>query len=163
MRKIKVISVLLSTILVLGILAGCGASVIEKPVAGENVTMVQITGFCEIEVEGSTITVKGETSFITGTLIHISIVAQNGMEIDSVIITKAKDAIEQTFQITENKYGNDVTSFTAFISVAPTLYGKQNPESVLIEYGEKFELISGDHIWNKDGIIVMFASKPHKR
>ncbi len=160
MRKIKVVAVIVSVVLVLGALVGCGESVIKKPIAGEGVTMVDVTGNCEMKVEGTTITVTGETNFIVGTIIHISIVAQNGMVIDFVKINKSEDKIKQEFQITKEKYGDDITSYRAFITVAPTLYGKQ-AENVFLEYGEKFEKISGDHIWNKDGILVIFASEPH--
>ncbi|MBT3320116.1 MAG: hypothetical protein HN948_06240 [Clostridia bacterium] len=159
MRKIKVIAVLFSAVLLVGVLAACGASVIDKPLPSEGGEMVEVEGFCKMEVDGTTITVTGETNFIAGTLIHISIVAQSGEEIDSVKVNKSEDAISQTFQITDDKYKN-VTSFTAFISIAPSLYGKQS-ESVQNTYGKKFEFISSEHIWNKDGIIVMFASETY--
>lgn len=162
MRKTKAIAVIVSIILIVGMLASCGATVIDKPTVGDNVSLVDITGFCEMKVEGTTITVTGETNFIPGTIIHISIVAQSGMEIDSVKISKSNDKIVQTFQITEDKYGDDVKSFTAFISVAPTLYGKQI-DDVYTQYGEDFQRISGDHIWNKDGNIIVFASNPHAK
>ena len=161
MRKIKVIAVIVSTVLVLGIVAGCGAAVIEKPTVSAGVSKVEVSGYCEMDVEGTTITVTGETNFIPGTIIHISIIAQSGEEIDSVKISKSEDEIVQTFQITDDKYRN-VTSFTAFISIAPSLYGKQS-EGVQMEYGKKFERISSEHIWNKDGIVVMFASETHTK
>jgi len=162
MRKIKIIAALVSIILTVGILASCGAAVIEKPEILAGVTPVEVTGYCEMKVEGSTITVTGETDFIATTIIHVSIVAQSGEEIDSVSISKSQDAIKQTFQITDAKYGDDVKSFTAFITVAPKLYGKQT-ENVYAQYGEKFERITEGHIWNNEGIIVLFASETYDR
>ena len=162
MRKIKIIAVLVSIILVVGMLASCGAALIEKPEILEGVTPVEVTGYCEMKVEGTTITVIGETDFIVGTIINISIVAQSGEEIDSVTISKSQDAISQTFQITDDKYGDEIKSFTAFISIAPKRYGKQ-ADNVYAQYGEKFERITEGHIWNNEGIIVLFASETYDK
>ena len=162
MRKLKIIAVLVTIILAVGMLASCGAAQIEKPEILEGVTPVDVTGYCEMEVDGTTITVTGETDFIAGTIIHISIAAQSGEEIDSVTISKSQYAISQTFQITDENFGDDVKSFTAFITVAPKQYGKQT-DNVYAQYGKKFERISSEHIWNKDGILVIFASETFDR
>jgi len=162
MRKTKLIAAMAVIVILAAVLAGCTSSTIPKPTPQEGVSTFEITGYCDMTVEGSTITVTGETSFITGTLMEISIVAQNGKVIDTADISKTDDdAIEATFQITDDKYGDDVKIITAYITVGPKTPGKQI-SAVYSEYGNSFERISNDTVWNKSGNVVMFESEPYE-
>lgn len=164
MRKIKLIAATASIVILLVVLAGCGSSAIPKPTpqAEEGIQAVEVTGYCEITVEDSAIKVTGETNLKTGTLMEISIVAQNGMEIESTTITKAgDDAFEAVFQMSGDKYGENVKAITAFVTAGPKTPKKQSGE-VLKVYGSKFEQITNTAIWNKDGNIVTFSSEPYE-
>ena len=162
MKKVKIIAVVLSVIILTGVLAACGSAAIPKPTVSGEVTTVEITGSCDMKVEGNKITVSGETSFMTGTIIYISVVAQSGMELSSAKVAQPQDGkVEAVFEMTDKVYNENVKSITGFITVAPTKYGKQN-ENVYTEYGKKFELISNDTVWNKDGNIVTFSSDPYE-
>lgn len=161
MRKVKLTAIALCIIIVAGVLAGCGSSAIPKPTpAPENTTPpVEVTGSCEISVEGSTITVTGKTSFIDTTVITISVVAQSGMVIDTTDVTQYEDGVvDATFQITDDKYDESVKAITGFLTMTPK---KQN-SNVLEKYGNKFEHISSDAIWNKDGNMVTFSSETYE-
>ncbi len=85
-RNIKKIVLVISLVLVIGMLASCGATVIEKQTIAAGVSTVDVTGSCDMKVADTKITVTGETSFITGTIIEVSVVAQSGMIIDSIDI-----------------------------------------------------------------------------
>ncbi len=160
MKKVKIIAVIISVIILTTVLAACGSATIPKPTVSGEVTKVEITGSCQLKVEGSKVTVSGETSFMTGTIIYISVVAQSGMELSSAKLSQSEDGkVEAVFEMTNEYEG--VTSITGFITVAPAKYGKQT-DSVYTEYGSKFELISNDTVWNKDGNIVTFASEPYE-
>lgn len=161
MRKVKLTAIALCIIIVAGVLAGCGSSAIPKPTpsSDKEVTPVEVTGSCEMKVEGSTITVTGKTDFIDTTVITISVAAQSGMVIDTTDVTQYEDGVvEATFQITDDKYNESVKAITGFLTVSPN---KQN-SNVLDKYGKKFEHISSDTIWNKDGNIVTFSSESYK-
>ena len=162
MRKVKLIAVVLSVIILAGSLAACGAATIAKPEATEGAVLIEVTGYCEMTVDGSKITVSGETSFIPGTLVYISVVAQSGMELSSAKVTQGSDGkVEAVFEMTDSVYDSDVKTITGFITIAPTVHGKQD-QKVYDKYGKKFEFISNDTIWNKDGNIITFASDPYE-
>lgn len=170
MRKVKLTAIALCIIIIAGVLAGCGAAAIPKPTPAEGVTTIEITGSCDMKVDGSTITVSGETSFVKNTIINLSVVAQSGSVIDSTDVTQQEDGkVEATFQITDDKYDESVKAITGFITVSPS---KQS-DTATLEYGEKFERISSvvrkkdgenssEIIWNKDGNIVTFESEPYE-
>ena len=161
MKKVKIIAVLISVIILTTVLAACGSASIPKPTVSGEVTTVEITGSCELKVDGTKVTVSGETSFMTGTIIYISVVAQSGMELSSAKVSQSEDGkVEAVFEMTNEYKSEDTTSITGFITIAPTKYGKQT-DSVYTEYGSKFELISNDTVWNKDGNVVTFASEPY--
>ena len=161
MKKIKIIAVLVSIIILTGVLAACGSAVIPKPTVTGEVTKVEITGSCNMKVEGNKITVYGETSFMTGTIVYISVVAQSGVELSFAKVAQPEDGkVEAVFEMTDKEYTDDVKTITGFITIAPSKYGKQN-ENVYKEYGSKFELISNDTVWNKDGNIIVFSSEPY--
>jgi len=158
MRKLKITAIVLCIIVLSGVLAACGSSAIPQPTVGSNVTTIDITGSCEMKVDGSTITVTGETSFISDTNISISVVAQSGLVIDSVTVVQPDSGIvEAVFQIADGDYKN-VESITGFITVSPS---KQHEDAVA-EYGAQFEKISSATVWNKDGNVVMFSSEPYE-
>ena len=162
MKKVKIVAVLFSVIILTAVLAACGSAAIPKPTVSGEVTTVEITGNCQLAVEGSKIVVSGETSFMTGTIIYISVVAQSGMELSSAKVSQPADGkVEAVFERTKDYESKDITSITGFITIAPTVYGKQT-DSVYTEYGKKFELISNDTVWSKDGNIVTFASEPYE-
>lgn len=161
MRKVKLTAIALCIIIVAGVLAGCGSPAIPKPTpsADTEVTPVEVTGSCDMTVEGSTITVTGETSFIDTTVITISVVAQSGMVIDTTDVTQYEDGVvEATFQITDDKYDESVKAITGFLTVSP----KKQDSKVLGKYGNKFEHITTDTIWNNNGNIVTFSSEPYE-
>ncbi len=162
MKKVKIVAVLISVIILIGILAACGSAAITKPTVSGEVTTVEITGSCQLKVDGTKVTVSGETSFMTGTIIYISVVAQSGMELSSAKVSQPEDGkVEAVFEMTNEYKAKNITSITGYITIAPSEYGKQS-DSVYTEYGSKFELISNDTVWNKDGNIVTFASEPYE-
>ncbi|MGI5850161.1 MAG: hypothetical protein ACOX8Q_08905 [Christensenellales bacterium] len=160
MRKfsVKISVVCLCLALSVAILAGCGSVSLSKPTPLADVPTYPVTGKCDIVVNGDTITVLGQTDLMNGVFLNISVVAQNGMTVDSVTITKNGDQVSQDFKITD-KYEN-VDSIIGYITCAPTLYGNQ-PENVDKIYGDNFEYIEAtkdNSVWNSDGVIVLFAS-----
>lgn len=154
-RKFAVAALIL---LVAALLAGCGAPAINRPAPTVGANMVSVSGSCEIAMEDGYITVSGETDVMDGALVHLSVVSQDGMIVDSVKFTKSGDAVSHRFAITADKYDESIKMVTGFITCAPSLYGQQ-PEGVYNVYGKSFENIEGEFLWNNDGIIVLFASE----
>ena len=170
MRKVKLTAIALCIIIIAGVFAGCGSAAIPKPTSAPESTTppAEVVGSCELKVEGSSITVSGETSFMDTTVISISVVAQSGMVIDSTDVTQQEDGkVDVTFQMTDDKY-DGVKKITGFLTITPT---KQN-DQIHEKYGKKFEHIksvteskSGEAVnvvWNKDGNIVTFSSDPYE-
>lgn len=154
-RKFAVVAMILLSVV---LLSACGASAITRPVPTVGAAMVSVSGSCEIALEDGFITVSGETDIMDGALIHLSIVSQDGMIVDSVKFTKNGDAVSHRFTVTADKYDDSIMKVTGFITCAPSLYGAQ-PEGVYNVYGKDFENIEGDFLWNNDGIIILFASE----
>ncbi len=157
-KRLKILTAVVLVLLLALLAAGCGAASIPKPQPTQGAKTVTVTGNCDLEIEDNTIIVSGETDLIDGALLHVSVVSQDGMIVDSVKLTKSGDTVEQRFIITEEKYGDSVKTITGFIVCAPSLYGAQ-PQAVYDAYGKRFENIQGDFVWNDNGIIVLFASE----
>ncbi len=153
-----VAAILITTVL----LAGCGGGgTLKKPEMKEGAVAVEVTGSCDIKMENGVITVSGETNVLNGSILYISVEAQNGMTLDSVKITKQNDdPISHDFAISDDKYSDSVKTITGHITFAPRLYGT-HADIVYETYGTKFENItSGDNlIWDTSGNIVVFASE----
>lgn len=159
-KRFKIIAAAILVVLLAVLTAGCGSTTLTKPQMTASAMAVKVTGSCEIEVNGDTITVKGETDIMDGAIIHISVVSQDGMIVDSVSGPKQGDSISREFKITSEKYDDSVKVVAGFISCAPTLYGTQ-PDAVYTAYGKKFENLEapeGDIIWNSNGVVVVFGS-----
>ena len=154
----KTISIAAAAVLTVVLLAGCGSPTINRPQKTPGAVGVNVTGSCDIELGGGVITVSGQTDIMNGSLIHVSVVSQDGMIVDAVTFAKTEDAVKYEFAVTSEKYDDSVKKVTGFITCAPSLYGAQ-PEAVYAVYGKNFENIEGDNIWNNDGIIVLFASE----
>jgi len=161
-KRFKIAAAAILVVLLVVLMVGCGPISVPKPTMSANATTVSVDGSSEISVNGNTITVSGETDLLDGALLHISVVSQDGMIVDYVTMTKNGDQVSHDFTITSEKYDDTVKAVTGFISCAPTLYGKQ-PEAIYASYGNKFENLEaadkGDIVWNKDGIVVLFASE----
>ncbi|MGE5496212.1 MAG: hypothetical protein ACM3S4_13020 [Burkholderiales bacterium] len=162
MRKIsfKIVALMLCLAAAVAVFSGCGTVTLAKPTPLPGVPTYKITGSCEIAINGDVVTVSGKTDLDSGALINISVVAQNGMTIDSVTVTqnKANDTISADFNIAGKTSG--VEKIVGYISCAPTLYGSQT-DGVYQKYGKKFEYIEADNknlIWGNDGNVVAFAS-----
>ncbi len=160
MQKVsfKIIVLVLAIAAAAAVFSGCGTVQLEKPKALEGVTTFPVTGSCEIEVKGSVVTVSGETDIMDGAFINISVIAQNGMTIDSVTIVKSGNRITQDFALSDKYEG--ASKVKGYITCAPALYGRQ-PDNVYKNYGDTFEYIEADeenYIWGKEGIIVLFGS-----
>ena len=157
--KYKVFAAVISLGIIVMALAGCGAASVERPEALAGAPTFEVTGSCDISVDGDTVTVSGETNIVDGALIDISVVGQNGMVIDNETVTKSGDTFSKTFTITGEKY-DGIQSIVGYITFAPKTFGNQ-PDAVYRTYGDDFEYIDageGNYIWDKNGIIVMFAS-----
>ena len=159
MRKnVKIVVLVLCLVTIGALFGGCGGASLPKPTPLPDVPTYAVTGRCEIALNGNVITVSGETDLMDGVFLNISLIAQNGMVVDSVTIIKSGDQVSEDFQISD-KY-DDVISVVGYITCAPTLYGNQ-PENVDAVYGDKFEYIEAtkdNAVWNGDGVIVLFAS-----
>lgn len=160
MRKfgIKIVVVVLLLASTLAILSGCGSAQLAKPTPQGGVASFKVTGSCDISISKDTVTVSGETDIMDGAYINISVVAQDGMTIDTVNLVKSGNKISQTFTMGD-KY-KDAGRIKGYISCAPTLYGKQT-DAVFSSYGKKFEYIIADkdnYLWQSDGIIILFGS-----
>jgi hypothetical protein len=160
MRKFsfKIMVLVLTLAAAAAVFSGCGTVQLEKPKALEGVPTFPVTGSCEIAIKGNVINVSGETDLMDGTFINISVVAQNGMTLDSATIVKSGNSISSDFALTDKYEG--VKKIKGYITCAPTLYGKQ-PDNVYKNYGNTFEYIETDkenYIWEKDGIIILFGS-----
>jgi len=161
--RYKLILVVAMMLVITTVLAACGGGPIPMPVPKvKGVEIYDIEGSCELTRSGDTFEVTGDTNIASGAVLYISLHAQSGMELDAVKITKTEDAVSQTFQITDEKYDDSVAQVYAYITCAPTLYGK-HAESIYDKYGDDFENTEADEdnvIWNNDGIIFVFASDP---
>ncbi len=159
-KRFKIIIAVMMVLVFVGAAAGCAAPVVTKPQMTANATPVKVDGSCQIELNGDTLTVKGETNILDGAMLHISVVSQDGMIVDFVKMTKQGDSISQDFKITSEKYDDTVKSVTGYISCAPTLYGTQ-PDAIYSAYGQKFENVEapeGDIVWNSNGVVIVFGS-----
>lgn len=159
-KRFKIIAAVMMALVVTVSAAGCAAPVVNKPQMTAGATAVKVTGSCTIEVNGDTITVKGETDIMDGAILNISVLSQDGMIVDKVNITKQGDSISQDFKITSEKYDDTVKTVTGYIACAPSLYGAQ-PKAVTTAYGSKFENVQGpdgDIVWNSNGVVIVFGS-----
>jgi hypothetical protein len=157
----KILAAVATVLLLVTMMAGCtGGGTLRKPEMKEGAVAVEVTGSCDIQINGDTITVSGETNLLPGSIIYISVEAQNGMTLDSAKITKGNDnKISQDFKITDEKYTDSVSSVTGHITCAPRLYGTQ-PTNIYETYGDKFENIKSEGLlWNASGSFVIFASE----
>ena len=161
-KSVKILLASLSIVLMISVFTGCGAAVVTKPEMEEGAVTVPVSGSCDISVADGVITVSGETDLLSGSILYISVEAQNGMTIDFVKITKGDDdKVSHEFVIDGEKYDDNVVSVTGHITCAPKLYGK-HADIVYETYGDKFENIenkTGDMVWNTEGVIVVFGSE----
>lgn len=160
-KRFKIIVAVVMALIFVGAAAGCSAPMVTKPQMTANATAVKVDGSCHVELNGDTLTVKGETNIMDGAMLHISIVSQDGMIVDFVKMTKQGDSISQDFKITSEKYDDTVKAVTGYISCAPSLYGTQ-PDAVYNAYGKKFENVEapeGDIVWNSNGVVIVFGSE----
>ncbi len=160
-KRFKIVAAAILVVLLAAMMAGCGSVTIAKPQMSEDATAVMVDGSCDIALNGDTLTVSGETSIMDGALLDISVVAQDGMIVDHVKMTKNGDQVSHDFKITSEKYDETVKAVTGFITCAPTLYGQQ-PEAIYAAYGKKFENLQapeGDIVWNGDGVVAVFSSE----
>ncbi len=159
-RYVKIISAVMAVIIISALLAGCGSADLSKPKMKEGAVTVPVKGSCDISVENGKITVSGETDLLPGSILYVSVEAQNGMTLSYVKMTKGDaNTVSHEFTINE-KYDDSVKTVTGHISCAPTLYGK-HAEIVYETYGDKFEnIVTEDDslVWNSNGVIVVFAS-----
>lgn len=161
MKRFKIIAAVVMVLALTAMAAGCGASAVTKPQPSGGVMAAKVSGSCTIEVSGDTVTVTGETDIMDGAIIHVSIVSQDGMIVDSVAGPKQGDTVTREFKITGDKFDDSVKSVTGYIACAPTLYGTQ-PDAVYSAYGKKFENVEapeGDLVWNSSGVIIVFGSE----
>ena len=161
MRKIRLkwLAGVLSAALIITVLAGCGgASALLRPVPTPGAAEVSIDGSCTISQSGDVITVSGTIGVMNGTIIDISILAQNGMTIDHYSLAKTQDEVSWEFTVPADKL-EGVVDIKGYISCAPSYYGKQ-PTEVLTTYGKKFENINNTEnvVWNNEGVALVFAS-----
>lgn len=157
-KRFKIYGVAVMVLLAAALLAGCGAPALPRPTPSAGAAPVRVSGSCEITVGDGVITVSGETDIMDGALMHVSVVSQAGMIVDSVTFTKNGDTVSKDFSITPAKYDETVQKVAGYITCAPSLYGAQ-PQSVYDAYGKKFENIDSGFVWNNDGVVVLFGSK----
>lgn len=161
-RYSRIFAMVVAVLLLITMLGGCsGGGTLNKTEMKEGAVAVTVTGSCNIKVENGVITVSGETNLLSGSILYISVEAQNGITLDSVKITKGdSDQISQDFSITDDKYTDSVVSVIGHITCAPRLYGTQ-PANIYETYGDKFENIvsDGNLIWNSSGVSVVFGSE----
>ena len=161
MRKIRLkwLAGALSAALIITVLAGCGgAAALLRPVPTPGAAEVSIDGSCTISQSGDVITVSGTIGVMNGTIIDISILAQNGMTIDHYSLAKTQDEVSWEFTVPADKL-EGVVDIKGYISSAPSYYGKQ-PTEVLEAYGKKFENINNTEnvVWNNEGVALVFES-----
>ena len=157
-RIFLVVTVILITTV---LLAGCGGGGTLKKAEMKEGAAAEVTGSCDIKLENGVITVSGETNLLNGSILYISVEAQNGMTLDSVKITKLNDdPISHDFVISEDKYNDSVKTITGHITFAPRLYGT-HADIVYETYGTKFENITAGEnlVWDTSGNIVVLASE----
>ena len=158
-KYVRIITAVMAVMITI-LLAGCGNADLSKPKMKEGAVQVPVKGTCDMVVEDGVITVSGETDLLAGSILYISVEAQNGMTLDYVKMTKGDaNAVSHKFNMNE-KYDDSVKTITGHISFAPTLYGK-HADIVYETYGDKFENIVSDDsslVWNSNGVIVVFAS-----
>lgn len=158
----KIFVVVAAVMLITVMLAGCGGGgTLKMPEKKEGAVTVEVTGTCDIKLENGVITVSGDNDLLSGTILYVSVEAQNGMTLDSVKITKINDGpISHDFVVSDQKYDDSVKTITGHITCAPRLYGT-HAQIAYATYGNNFENISseGNLIWDNSGKIVVFASE----
>lgn len=156
MRKLNFkIFLVLFVVIIAASFSACSSPVLSRPLPSPGVTTIKINGSCDISINNNVVTVSGQTDIMDGAILQIAVLGQNGMTLDSVIITKSGDQISHDFTITDKYKG--VTAVTGFITCMPKLYGNQ-PDAVYKAYGNKFENVDAAQ-WNAEGNIIIFQSK----
>lgn len=163
----KVIVVVVCIVTLISVFAGCSAPQLTQPELGAGVRAEMISGNCDIGIDSNVIKVTGETNLAEGTVLHVSIHSQSGIEIDGENLVKTDDKISHEFVITNDKY-DGVESIVAYITCAPKYYGAQptEPNDIYAIYGEAFERIKIENesernsiVYNNEGNIIVFASE----
>ncbi len=160
----KIFVVMAAVLMTMVLMAGCmggGGGTLKKPVMSDDAVAVEVTGSCDMKMENGIITVSGESDILDGSILYISIEAQNGMTLDAVKVTKLpNEPISHDFVISDDKYDDSVKTITGHISIAPRLYGT-HADIVYETYGNKFENIvsEGNLVWDTGGSVVVFASE----
>ncbi len=158
----KIFAMIMAVMLTTVLLAGCGGGgTLKKPEMSEGAATVELTGSCDIKMESGVITVSGENNILDGSILYISVEAQNGMTLDSVKVTKLpSQPISHDFVISDQKYDDSVKTITAHITFAPRMYGN-HADIVYETYGNKFENITSEAnlLWDTSGCVVVFASE----
>jgi len=161
----RISAVAVAALMLVMMLSGCGgANTLKPPAMKEGAVAVKVTGSCEMTIDGDTVTVSGETDIMPGSVVCVSVESQNGITLDSAVVTVQDKKISQQFKITEEKYGEGVVSVVGHITFSPRQYGTQ-PAEVYEKYGNKFENITPDGknvLWNTNGNFVVFASEEIK-
>lgn len=160
-NRLKWLAGVLSAALIITMLAGCGgAASLQRPTPAptSSAAPVSVDGSCTISQSGDVITVSGTISVMDGTIIDVSIVAQNGMILDHHTLAKTQDAISEQFTVPADKM-EGVVDIMGYISCAPSYYGKQ-PTGIYTAYGKKFENITNENnvVWSNEGVVLVFAS-----
>lgn len=158
-NRLKWLAGMISAALIITTLAGCGGvSALARPMPSAGAATIAIEGSCTISQDGDVITVSGTIGVINGTMIDVSIVAQNGMVIDHKSFLKTQEDISYQFTVPADKL-EGVVDMRGYISCAPSYYGKQ-PTEILTAYGNKFENITNTEnvVWSNEGIVLTFAS-----
>jgi len=157
---IKRITAVFAAVFCILALAGCSnVQALAMPTPDPSAVLQPVTGICTISKNGDVFTVSGKTDVMNGTLVDVSVVAQNGMVIDHQTITKTQDDISVDFTITADKL-EDIVDLKGYLTIAPSFYGNQSSD-VYTAYGKKFQNMTAEAEnleWTNEGVIVLFAS-----
>ncbi len=155
----KMLAVLFTAVFVITALAGCGGvSSLARPTPDPGASQYTVNGSCSISKTGDIITVSGTTDVMNGTIINVSVVAQDGTVIDSINVTQTGAEISQQFTVTDKYDG--IVDMKGYLTITPSYYKKQ-PSNVTEVYGSQFQNIVNDTdtaIWSSEGVMLVFAS-----
>ncbi len=160
MRKNKIIVTIVLIVVLASVLAGCGGNVtqIARPKVEEGAQMFEVTGSCKAVLNGSVLTVSGETNLMDGTNGVISVMGSGGALLDSVKLQKQGNNLTADFAV-QADWPETVYGFLTF----DTQKADTQLKEVREVYGNKFENLSGPNVvWNQKGCVATFQSEPVK-
>lgn len=162
--KFKAAALLITLILMVSLLAGCGGTPVMNRPSADPSKIVKVTGSCEMTIENKKATITCKTDIMDGAKIRLSVESPQGKQLVYTDIIKNGDNLKAEFDLS----AFNEKSYFGFALCIPEMtgeqgsYGKQT-EAVFEKYGNKFQNIDSPNVmWTLDHAFVLFSSGEKK-